>query len=148
MLVLGAATPHEKSRVYWAVSDVAKEYRRITGHELPEARAASGIESFYTVTEVTDPFGNVVGLMAKDPLPLRDSATQRAVEREALLNVRSTVDSFQSTEETQKRTTRRVFRLLFSALAVFVLVLMSSHYLYKSNRADEHRSPAEFLQKK
>jgi predicted enzyme related to lactoylglutathione lyase len=148
MLVQGATTPHEKSRVYWAVSDVAQEYRRITGSELPEARAASEVENLYTVAEVVDPFGNVVGLMAKDPLPLRDSATQRAVEREALLNVRSTVDAFQTKEEAQKRTIRRVFQLLFCVLAVFVLVLVGNHYLYKSNRADELRNPTDFLQKK
>ena len=111
-------------RVYWSVNDVALEYRRITGHALENLQLASACEVGTHMAEVTDPFGNILGLRAKGWQRTRNEARAEAV-KSALLGVRSTVDAFEASEQAQKRTSRKVFLLaasLFAALLLYFAV--------------------------
>ncbi len=110
--------------VYWAVDDLLGEHSRlsaIAGGEVSNAVQLMAADQ--STAQVTDPFGNVLGLMAIDAKKERKFRNQRAAEKVALQNVRETLDTLQQAEADQRALNRTVGWV--AGIAVVVLVVVS-----------------------
>jgi hypothetical protein len=114
-----AATP--ATVVYWGVDQLQAELARIAAIGADPARSPPLVDTDHGTAQVSDPFGNSLGLIGIDSSNARRARHQRTAQKLALQNVRETLDQMQHKESEQKR----INRVIGWAAVVVVLLAMA-----------------------
>lgn len=111
--------------VFWSVESLPDACRRVEQLGITLVEAPRQRDARTRTACISDPFGNLVGLMERDDPLLRRARSQRAAEKVALRNVREKLDQLQDEERQQKLAFKIVMRVLLAALALGLFVLLA-----------------------